>query len=249
MLIWLNGRLVESDRPVIRADDRGLLLGDGIFETLLAEDGRIACLDAHLARLEAGARVLGFAAPPGLAQALLDVLEANRLGDAALRLTLTRGPGPRGLLPPSTPAPTALITAASWRRPDGPARVVTGAIRRDEHSPLSRLKSLNYLGHILARQSDLAADEVLMKNRAGRIACASAANVFVFAEGEWITPPISDGALPGITRSSVLSRRLARVAPIPEAARIEAMALTSSLIGIRSVASLDGRALASVQLG
>ena len=249
MLIWLNGNLIESDRPVIRADDRGFLLADGLFETLLVQAGQIACLDAHLARLEAGARILGFSPPSGLAEALHLVLEANQLSDAALRLTVTRGPGPRGLLPPAVPMPTALITAAPWRKPETPARVVTGAIRRDEHSPLSRLKTLNYLGQVLARQSVPAADEVLMENMAGRLACASAANIFVFSGGDWITPPISEGALPGITRSSILARRLARVAPITAEIPINAMALTSSLIGIRPVASLDGHALEIVQFG
>jgi branched-chain amino acid aminotransferase len=122
---------------------------------------------------------------------------------------LTRGPAPRGVLPPEAPSPTCLITAGP--RPPGlaPARVVIASVtRRNEHSPLSRLKTLNYLDSILARQeaAALGADDAILLNTAGRVAEATAGTLFIRLGGETVTPPVSEGALPGIARALLLER-------------------------------------------
>lgn len=212
-MIFLHDRMVPRASARIDAGDRGLTLGDGLFETLRAYDGRPFRLEAHLARLEQGAAALGIPLPLPLeriAAAVHDTLAANQLGagDAAIRITLTRGPGARGLLPPDKPQPTLMISASAHQ--PAPARAVSAivsGIRRNEHSPLSRLKSLNYLDNVLAQReaAGRGADEAVLLNTAGRLACAARANLFVLRGRSLLTPPASDGVLAGIARAEVLS--------------------------------------------
>lgn len=211
-MIYLNGKLLPAEQAHISPADRGLLLGDGVFETLRTVDGQVAFAAEHMARLEQGCTLLGIPLPQPIArleQALLATLAANRPtpGEAVLRLTLTRGPGPRGLLPPAQPIPTLLITCNPLpaARP-APARAVLSDFRRNERSPLATIKSLNYLENILARQqaATQGADEALLLNTAGRLAGASTANLFAIIDGKMITPAPTEGALPGITRAQLL---------------------------------------------
>ena len=251
-MIHLNGRLVPDDEARIDPADRGLLLADGLFETLLARDGRAEELEAHLARLARGADLLGLPLPDlNIALAVAETLQANGLtqGRAAVRITLTRGAGPRGLLPPDRPTPTVMVTATPSPEPDRfPARLVLADARRNEHSPLSRLKSLSYLDSVLARReaARLGADEALMLNTAESLASATAANLFLVAGGDLLTPPLEDGVLDGIVRSRVLTEAHA----LGLAAREESITLfdlfaaeeaflTNSLIGLRPVGSFQ----------
>lgn len=223
-----------------------------------AEAGRVRRLEAHLARLRQGASVLGLPVPlddAALGDALTATLAANGLerAGAALRLTLTRGPGPRGLLPPEPARPTLMIAAFPLPPPRPPAvAVVVEAVRRNEHSPTSRLKTLAYLDQVLALREARAAggDEAILRCTAGRLACASAANLFLVIAGGARTPPVEDGALPGVTRQRLLAIGPAAgidvtASPLPgEAWQAAAEAfVTNSLAGIRPIRTLMGRSL------
>ncbi|MDX6751912.1 aminotransferase class IV [Geminicoccaceae bacterium 1502E] len=254
--LWLNGRLLDAARARIDPADRGFLLGDGLFETMRAQDGAVPLLARHLARLRAGTDVMGIpfeATDAALTKACAALLAANGFvgGAAALRLTLTRGPGPRGLLPPPDATPTLLLAAFPAPPPRPPATAAIVTIRRNEHSPTSRLKTLAYQDQILALKEARAAgaEEALMLNTAGRLACASTANLFVVTrDGRLLTPALDEGVLPGITRARVLEVA-ARVGIAAEATRIEpavldeaeAVFLTSSLTGLRAVVRIEGR--------
>lgn len=257
--VFLNGALVEATEARLSPYDRGLLLGDGLFETLRARGGRLFRPEAHLARLEAGAETLGIPlslSKDALLEALRKTLAANGLArsDAVLRLTVTRGPGPRGLAPPPDPSPTVLIAAEPYRAPESEAATacIARQVRLNERSPLARLKTLNRLEHVLARReaSERGADEALMLNSAGRLAEASSANLFAVIEGGLVTPPVAEGALPGVVRRTVLEltrelgipAREAAIAP-EDLSRAEEAFLTNSLIGIRPLATIDGRGL------
>ncbi|MGQ3674577.1 aminotransferase class IV [Xanthobacter sp. TB0139] len=240
-----NGTLLEADAVHILPADRGFTLGDGLFETIRIRAGRMQRLTAHLSRLVRGAQVLDIAMPAyNLASALEDLRAANELENGVLRLTLTRGPGPRGVLPPSEPEPTLLITAAPMPPRPLPARlIVASATRRNEFSPLSGIKSLNYLDNILARQeaARLGADDALLLNTQGHIAESSIANIFAVMEGRLVTPPVSDGALPGVMRAALLGQGAREKTLTPDdLMAAEELFLTSSL-GIRPVATLGKR--------
>ena len=243
--VWLNGRLVPAEAARIDPADRGFTLGDGVFETIRASAGSPDYVDQHLERLRHGAAVLGIDVPFGDA-VLVDALAGLANGaDCALRLTLTRGKMPRGVLPARSAQPTLLITAGELPAPLPPARVmIAQSTRRNEHSPLSRIKSLNYLDSIIARREADAGgfDDAILLNTRGAVAEATAANIFLLHDGRWLTPPVDDGALPGIVRARLLAAGGAIEASIGEADLVRASAgfLVNSL-GRRDLASVSNR--------
>lgn len=249
-IVWLNGALLPAGNARIDPTDRGFTLGDGVFETMRAEAGLPLHASLHFARLRAGAAMLGINVPwsdDELLDAVRHVAHANDLVAAALRVTLTRGPAPRGVLPAPNGAPTLLITAGPLPALPPPARVIVSALtRRNEHSPLSRIKSLNYLDSILARQEaqTAGADDALLLNGRGDLAEATSSNVFLRLEGKWVTPRIADGALPGVARHLLLHAGFAVEACISadSLGRAEMGFMTNSLAR-RDIGSLDGREL------
>lgn len=228
----------------IPIDDRGLLLGDGLFETLLAVDGVLPHLAAHLDRLVAASRILSLPFDRSEAERLCRAA-APASGRFAVRLTLTAGSGGRGLERPAAPAPRLFASAAAAPETTTPAAARIVLVRRSEHSVTSRLKTLSYLDNVLARAEARAAgaDEAIMLNTRGDLACAGAANLFWIEGGRLYTPRLDCGALAGITRARVMAREAAEeVAAGPEVLeRAEAVFLTNSLIGVRAVSRLDGR--------
>ena len=235
-------------------DDRGLLLGDGLFETILAEGGRLQRLERHLGRLTRACAVLGLVAPETAAlrsaagAALARTAGVDR---AAVRLTLTPGSG-RGLDRPEGAQARLIAAAFAAPAPQGPVSLATVGLRRNETSPAARLKTLSYLDNVLARRQahDLGAGEALLLNTQGELACAAAANLFWIDQGRLFTPALECGVLDGIMRAEVLAAAGAMGVEAVEvrAARealdgAEGAFLTNSLIGVRAVSALDGRAL------
>ncbi|WP_269714723.1 aminotransferase class IV [Caulobacter sp. NIBR2454] len=247
---------------MIPHDDRGLLLGDGLFETMLVVDGRMPHWAAHWARLMAGCATLGLPLPDefqtrvactnAVAVALLNK------GRAAVRLTLTAGSGGRGLERP--PSLVARVFATASPAPDGvqaPAQIITSHVRRNEGSPTSRLKTLAYLDNVLARRQALAAgaDEALMLNTGGEVACATAANLFWINGDALFTPSLECGVLAGTTRARVIALAKDLRVPVVEGAFApdaihgsEGAFLTNSLIGLRAISRLDGKAMRAHRL-
>ncbi len=248
MMIHLNGRLVPVGEARIDPFDRGLTLGDGLFETIRVADGAPRRLGRHLSRLRAGAALMDIPVPlddDALAAAIEEVLRANEFDEAALRLTLTRGPGARGLVPPSEPQPTLIIAAASLPPPAGPARaIIARSTRRNERSPLARCKCLAYADHILARAEAArnGADEALLLNTRERLVSATVANLFAVVDGVVVTPPVTDGALPGVMRAEAVDQLDAaeRSLTPDDLARAEEAFLTNCL-SIRPLVAVDGR--------
>lgn len=239
---------------MIAPDDRGFTLGDGLFETVLAEAGELRDLDAHLQRMMAGCAALGLPPPdPGAAEAeMRRALSGAGLTGlrAAVRLTLTAGSGGRGLDRPAPLLPILVATAASAPAPDGPVRLAISRIRRNDQSPAAGLKTLAYLDNVLARREAAAAgaDEAVMLNTRGELACAAAANLFWVSEGRLFTPDLACGALPGIVRARVIGAAKAQGLAMEEVRATpdildsaDGIFLTNSLIGVRQAASVDGR--------
>ena len=204
--LWLNGRLMTPG-AVIGADDRGLLLADGVFDTSLVLGGRVFRASAHLDRLMAAALTLRIPVDRSHLVAAMASLACRRI-DGSLRLTVTRGPAPRGLTLPAAPQPTLLgttapLTPAVMFRPI--ACSIT-AIARNETSPAARIKSLAYLDAVLANDAvrSEGAQEALFLNTKGKLACSSLANLFVCRGDALLTPPLEDGVLDGIIRRWVL---------------------------------------------
>jgi len=221
-MIWSNGTLVEDRNARISPYDRGLTLADGVFETIRCAGSRPLWLLDHLERLRNGAAVLGIPLPldaAAIETGIRELIAAADLAQSALRLTLTRGAmRRRGLWPEGEPIyPTLMATIAPLPPPASPLRVVVArTTRRNEHSPLSQIKSLNYGDNLIARREAAArgADDAILVNGLGRLACCSVGNLFVHAAGKWMTPPISDGVLPGLARARLIERLQAREASL-----------------------------------
>ncbi|MGZ3315049.1 MAG: aminotransferase class IV [Caulobacteraceae bacterium] len=239
------------DPSLIPIDDRGFLLGDGLFETVLFKAGKPVLWEQHMARLIRGCETIGLPLPDGrrLESEARRAVADRRLGSAraAVRLTWTAGSGGRGLGRPEPTIPRLVASAAASPRPVAPAVVVVSTIRRNARSPSARLKSLGYLDNVLARRESEAAgaDEALLLNTAGHAACASAANLFWITDGRIYTPSLGCGVLNGVVRNQVIGS-----APVEEVRanldtllKAEAAFLTSSLIGVRMVKVLAGRYL------
>lgn len=246
-MLWLNDHLMPVAEARIDPADRGLLLGDGLFETMAVEDAAPRHFSAHMDRLKAGCALLGMPFPDRAEEAIAAVIAANAMDNGSLRLTLTRGPGPRGILPPSPATPTLLVTASLASPPTGPVSLVTATVtRRNEFSPTSRVKCLSYLDNVLARQEAAAkdADDAILLNTQGRVAETTIANLFLRIDGTWATPPVDDGCLPGVMRGSLLEAGKAQERPLAPADLIRAdAACVSNATGVRAVAEIDGRIL------
>lgn len=256
MIAFLNGRFVHEARAVVSAFDRGFLYGDGVFETLRIVRGLPFQWDAHLARLARGADLLGILAPltaGELRLAAARLVALNAMADSVLRITLTRGAGPRGYSPKGANAPTLVLALHPAPRLAAPkpqrVRLITAAIRLAADDPLAAVKTCNKLPHILARAEAEAAgaEDALLLNTRGEIAEATASNIFWFERERLLTPSSRTGSLPGITRGIVcelargLGLRSAVVDKLPGALRkASGVFLTNSVSGIVEVSRLDG---------
>lgn len=213
-MIYLNGQFISPDLAHIETTDRGFLLSDGLFETISVYQGKAFALEKHWARLKKSANLLEL--PVDLTYEKLEKITAELLklnaiggGKATIRLTVTRGSGPRGLNYPEAIKPTIMMAAfPSIEHTLQPAKIDISSIRRNEYSPLATIKSLAYLDNILARREvvKLGFDEAILLNTKGYVAEASAANIFIVTKDNILTTPcLKDGVLPGVTRDIILT--------------------------------------------
>lgn len=214
-VIYLNGVFVEQMEASLDPLDRGVLLGDGLFETIRCEEGQLLFHVAHFARLARSARLVEIPwnmNPEDLLTICHQCLDANGLKNARLRITVTRGElGASPEISAATAAPTLIISAApidqprleEARRRGWSARVIPFPV--NHRSPLAEVKSTSYQEKLLARHVARREgfDEGLLLNTDGLLAEGSMANVFLVRDGRVYTPPVFDGALPGIVRLKV----------------------------------------------
>ena len=259
MKIWISGEIVGPEEAKISVLDHGLLYGDGLFEGMRIRAGRIFRLPDHLSRLEGGARALGLELPytiDEMGQIVVETARAFGQPQAYVRLVCTRGKGALGVDPTGCTDPqlfcivTSLTLYPNEKLASG-IDLITASVRRPALDALDpQIKSLNYLNSVLAkREARLqGADEALILNARGLIAEAAVANLFVVRGNRLMTPPTTDGALPGITRRSILE--IAHELGISSAEislgrvdlfQADEVFLTGSGAGIVPVARLDGQ--------
>lgn len=222
MKVWIDGQVQEPENARIPVTDHGLLYGDGVFEGLRVYGGRVWRLERHLERLQGSARALGLDIPGGLARVRSVILETVAAfldadtdasgGQAYIRLLITRGEGPLGIDPFSCKEPRLIcIVAALELFPadllERGIALITSSFRRANPDVLDPgVKSLNYLTSVLAkREARLSgADDSILLNDRGRVAEASAANLFIVKRERVLTPPVEEGALDGVTRETIM---------------------------------------------
>ena len=226
-IVYVDGKWLPKEAAMVSVFDHGLLYGDGVFEGIRAYGGRIFRLREHLERLYDSAKAIWLTMPLEIAELTRlheEGLKRSGLTDAYIRTVVTRGPGDLGLDPRKCKAPTVIIIIdkiALWpeERYSQGLTVVTASTPTPHRESLSpRVKSLNYLPHILAKIEGIVAnaDEVIMLDAAGFVAEGSGANLFVVRRGELATPAVHSGILRGVTRDAVIELAHAAKHPVHE---------------------------------
>jgi len=257
---FLNGRFIPEAEAVVPITDRGFLYGDGLFETIRVQNSTPLWWSRHLARFQRGTELLRLKLPwPGteLHRFARELIATNALPDCILRLTVSRGSGARGYSIQGAASPTVAMTLHPLRPPPPSVRLATATIRVPAHDPLSAIKTANKLPQILARAEaeERGADEALLLNVEGDVAEAASSNVFWIRNGAVCTPPVSAGALAGVTREVVLELCRAHEVTTAEESiarsalfSTDAVFLTNGSQGIVPVAEIDAQRVKSSPL-
>lgn len=215
MKIYLNGKIVPESEALVPVTDRGFLYGDGVFETMRAYGGEIFMLNRHMERLARSAELIGMQLPMdegGTVEAIMETLRANSLEDAIIRVSVTRGTGPRGIDPTVKTVPTFVIMAWPFSPYDPEffrmgVELIIAQTRRNTSSSLDpAIKSMNFLNNIMAKgeASRAGAFDALMLNADGYVAECTVSNIFFVKDGVVHTPSLTTGILAGVTREHVL---------------------------------------------
>ena len=253
MIVSVNGQLGEADTLRISPLDHGLLVGDGVFETMRVYAGMPFAWTRHLARLDRSAAGLGLPVPSTASlRDLADaVIEANELQEARLRITVTGGPAPLGSERGDV-TPTVVIAAGALTPWPPTADVVTVPWTRNERAATAGLKTISYADNVraLAYAQEHHASEAIFANTRDELCEATGSNVFMVRDARLVTPPEDSGCLLGVTRALVLE--LARdlgLDPVEGAVALGALAnadeafLTSTTREVQAIAHVDGIAL------
>jgi branched-chain amino acid aminotransferase len=267
MKIYIDGRFYSERDAKISVFDHGVLYGDGVFEGIRFYNGRVFKLKEHVDRLFASAQAILLTIPmtkeEGI-EATLKTCRLNKLKDGYIRLVVTRGVGYLGLSPYKCKKASVFIIAATIELyPEAVYRnglkvATTGTMRTPPNVLSPAVKSLNYLNNIMAKVEAIqaGAEEGLMLNAQGNVAECTGDNVFIIKNGALITPPISAGALDGITRQTVMALAAEAGLPVREETvtrydifTADECFLTGTAAEVVPVAQLDGRAIGARRPG
>lgn len=254
--IWLDGRIISTAAACLSPFDHGFLVGDGVFETLVARNGKPFTPTRHWKRLVASCAAMDIA-PPAFEvclKAIHEVMNANNLPDARVRVTLTSGNGPLGS--DRGDSPPTMTVAATPLKPWPPTEtVITVPWTRNERSALAGIKSTSYAGNVraLAHAHAKGAGEAIFANTRDELCEGTGTNIFVVANGRVQTPPLSSGCLAGVTRSLVIEACKAATIPLEEIAMpvsilqtCDEAFLSSSTRDVHPMARIDQREMPGV---
>ncbi len=253
--LWLNGQICRADEARISPFDHGLLVGDGVFETLVARGGRLFAAHEHYERLARSCQTVGLSVITEALwlEAIEVVMQANGLIDARVRVTLTSGDGPLGSDRGGQPG-TVLAAATPLKPWPATERVCLAPWPRNERGALASVKTISYGENVcaLAHAKARGCGEALLANTRDEVCEGTGSNVFLVIDGQLKTPPLSAGCLAGVTRLLVL-RACAEAGlvckeetlPVSALATCEEAFLTSSTRDVHPIAELEGRVLAA----
>jgi branched-chain amino acid aminotransferase len=265
--VWIDGEYFNKEDAKISVFDHGLLYGDGVFEGIRVYAGKVFECKAHLKRLYDSARAIRLAIPytsEEVEKAIYDTIKINSFEDCYIRLVVTRGAGTLGLDPNRCPRASVIIITDLIRLypqemyEKGMAVITASVIRNHPNALSPRIKSLNYLNNILAKIEaiDAGVPEAIMLNHEGYVAECTADNFFVVRNGMVSTPPATDGALEGVTRSVIMQLCESSFIPMREC-RLERhdlyiadeCFLTGTAAEVIPVTKIDGRVIGSGEPG
>ncbi|HTA29908.1 MAG TPA: branched-chain-amino-acid transaminase [Candidatus Cybelea sp.] len=267
MKIYIDGKYYDEKTAKISVFDHGLLYGDGIFEGIRAYNGRVFKLKEHIDRLFYSAKAIMLTLPlthSQIMRAVVDTCRANKIQDGYIRLVVTRGIGTLGLNPNRCKKPSVIVIADKIQLyPDSYYRdgmdIITVPTVRNLHSALNpAIKSLNYLNNVLAKieANNSGCEEAVMLNAEGFVSECTGDNIFIIRDGHLYTPPLSAGALYGITRQVVmeLAKKSGLSVSEPNLTRYDLFIadeffLTGTGAELVPVVKIDGRVIGSGKPG
>ncbi len=267
MKIYIDGKYYDEKNAKVSVFDHGLLYGDGIFEGIRAYNGRVFKLAEHIDRLFCSAKSILLNIPLAkeeMIRATVETCRKNKIKNGYIRLVVTRGPGNLGLNPYKCPKASVIIIADKIQLYpvelyERGLDVITVPTTRNLHSALNpAIKSLNYLNNILAKIEAIngGCEEAIMLNAEGFVAECTGDNIFLLKDGRLFTPPLSAGALYGITRNTVieLARKDGIEVTEPNLTRhdffnADEVFLTGTGAEIIAVVKIDGRVIGSGKPG
>lgn len=249
MKVWVNGTVCDEDSARVSPFDHGLLTGDGVFETIRAYRGKPFALDRHLDRLRASGEGLGLEVPRAdrLSAAVDDVIAANALSEARVRITVTGGRSPLGSVR-GADGPLVIVAAAEHADYEPDVDVAIAPWPKSERSAVAGLKTTSYAENVVAlawaRERD--AGEALFANLAGNLCEGTGTNVFLVFDGRLVTPPLSSGCLAGVTRALIVETLRVEERDVPASALAAAPEafLSSTTREVHPIRCVDGKALA-----
>jgi branched-chain amino acid aminotransferase len=216
LLVYVDGKFYPKSEAKVSVYDHGLLYGDGVFEGIRAYNGIVFKLKEHIDRLYRSAHPIFLKIPltkAEMSKAVVETLKKNNLKDAYIRLVVTRGIGDLGLDPRKCPKPTVIIITeptlvlhSPEKLEKGISTVITWVRRNSVDAATHELKSLNYLNSILGKieANNSGVDEAICLDKTGFVCEGVGENIFIVKDGKLLTPPLSSGALDGITRTFVI---------------------------------------------
>lgn len=253
MRTWLNGRVLQSpDEPAISALDHGLVVGDGVFETVQVKDDQPFALTRHLDRLVRSATGLGIGTPDvgAIREGIAATLEGQDIGFGRIRVTVTSGRGPLGS-PRGDHGLTHVVVTEPSVQPPPVAAVVTVPWPRNERGALSGLKTTSYAENALMIEHATArgASEAVLPNTRGELCEGTGSNVMYVVDGRLITPTLLAGPLAGVTRALVLEWCAGEIDVIEQDAPIEVLQTADEVIlvgttrDVQAISRVDDREL------
>lgn len=243
--VWVNGTLyADPEAASIGAMDHGVVVGDGVFESLKVVPAGAFTVGRHLDRLTRSARKLGLPEPDHeLARQGIDaVLEGRGYEHGKIRITYTGGRGPLGSQQAYGPA--TLVIAADAVEPMEPSTaIVTAPWTRNERGALAGVKSISYAENVraLTYATERDATEAILINNAGQVCEGTGSNIFLVFGDDIVTPTLGSGPLAGITRDLLLEWCDIREADLTEkeARKADEVFITSSLRDVQGVHRWD----------
>ncbi len=246
--VWIDGQLLDAEQARVSPFDQGLLTGDGVFESLRVYGGQPFAARRHLERLTLSARAMGLPCPDAeaLREAMAEVVAANRLDSARLRITVTGGPAPFGTARGDI-VPTVIVAAAPLTQWPASTAVVTVPWPRNERAALTGVKTTSYGENVVAMAyaRERGAGEAIFANLVGNLCEGTGSNVFVAIGSRLVTPPLASGCLAGVTRDLLLEILDVEEDDLPISALASAREafLSSSTREVQPIAAVDGQVL------
>ena len=264
MDVFLNGEFVPEEEATVSVFDRGVLYGDGVFETLRIYNGKPFLLDRHIGRLGHSLGSLHIAESLDFGEylkATRGLIERNQVADGVLRIQVTRGVGKRGFSSTGNYNPTVIISLSSAPPIEdhnpAPLKLISATSVLSDHDPFSTLKTTNKLVNIIAmREAErVDADDALLLNQSGFVTESTGSNVFAVRKGALRTPPLNSGCMAGITRGFVLELAIELGVTSTQdnltsadLAEAEGVFLTNSVREVQPVGTIDSQPIASSKL-